>query len=576
MRTYICPVVSNSLLFFIVILSGIWGLHTADAQYEGFRYKALITENGNPVSNHAVYLRFTLSTGGTDVYVEEQGNATDANGIVSVVIGEGSALTGDFARIDWSFPYLLKVEIDLDDGNGYREFGISELKWVPYAKFALAAGNTFSGNFRDLTNIPPGLADGDDVDDADHDATNEIQTLSLNNNTLSISNGNSVTLPGGNAFYKVGTNQPPSGLSDSIYTYGSMGIGTDNVSNGTLNIYSSNNNAIYLSFDNVNTYNQTAVYARFNNFGGTATGAKFEMDGTSGNQMIIGTDVYITGGTGTKYGAFRELAGTGEADQYGVFNTIYGNGGNNYNNYTGTANIINGSDSAVKYGTYNVIASTAGGKHYAVFGRAEKYASDVYAGYFVGKVHISRALGVGIRNPNGRMQILPVGNLNQNDSLDISMCGLQIGDGNEGIFMDANQIECAGSGLYLNYNSGNDVIVGSGNTTTDLKVHNKLLGKDSGNADMKAYMYGFVESNGVTLLSKSSDGFSTRRTGTGIYRIDFDDSSIGDDYIIIATGRSNLPRFINFMYHSGYVEILTYDEDGDFADSAFSFVVYRK
>ncbi len=172
----------------------------------GFNYKALITDNGNVLNNHSVTFKFTvLESGSTAVYQETQTATTDANGIVAVNIGEGTVVSGNFSTIDWgSNPYFLKVEIDT--GNGFQDFGTTEFKYVPYAKFSEKAGNVFSGNFGDLNNIPTGLSDGDDdthltdadisamgyikdANDADHDPANEIQTISKTGNTITLSNG---------------------------------------------------------------------------------------------------------------------------------------------------------------------------------------------------------------------------------------------------------------------------------------------------------------------------------------------------------------------------------------------------
>ena len=234
----------KSLLFVMLILSSMGFAQT------GFNYKALIANGGSVLNNQTVNIKFTvLENGTTNVYQETHSATTDANGIVSVIVGEGNMVSGDFTTIDWgNNPYFLKVEID--SGSGYQNFGTNELKAVPYAKFAEKAGNTFSGSFNDLTNVPSGLADGDDdtqltetqvdnyvanngyltsevdgsttnelqtisksgstvtlsngggtftdaVNDADHSTTNELQTLSVNGTQLSISNGNTVTLPTG-------------------------------------------------------------------------------------------------------------------------------------------------------------------------------------------------------------------------------------------------------------------------------------------------------------------------------------------------------------------------------------------
>ncbi len=182
----------------LLILIAFFVAHTIFAQ-NGFNYKALITDNGNMLNTQSVDLKFTiLQSGTTSVYQETQSATTDANGILAVNIGEGAVQSGDFNTIDWSAnTYFLKVEIDT--GSGYTDFGTTEFKAVPYAKYADKAGNTFSGNFTDLNGVPAGLADGDDVNDADHSSTNELQTLAFDNASrqLSITNGNTIAIPAG-------------------------------------------------------------------------------------------------------------------------------------------------------------------------------------------------------------------------------------------------------------------------------------------------------------------------------------------------------------------------------------------
>ncbi len=161
------------------------------------------TRSISVISTQSVNIRFSLLRNGTTSDYQETHNViTDANGIVTVSIGEGNVISGNFASIDWSInTYFLKVEIDISNGAGYQDFGTTELKAVPYAKYADQAGNVFSGNFGDLNNVPAGLADGDDVNDADYDASNELQTLSFDNGTrqLSIANGNTVVIPVGSS-----------------------------------------------------------------------------------------------------------------------------------------------------------------------------------------------------------------------------------------------------------------------------------------------------------------------------------------------------------------------------------------
>ncbi len=128
------------LLSFLLMLCVITFTQAQFTQTQGFNYKALITNNGNALSNQSVTIRFNiLENGTTSVYQETQSVTTDANGIAKAAIGEGNPLNGNFTNIDWaSNIYFLKVEINT--GSGYQDFGTSELKAVPFAKFANRVG----------------------------------------------------------------------------------------------------------------------------------------------------------------------------------------------------------------------------------------------------------------------------------------------------------------------------------------------------------------------------------------------------------------------------------------------------
>ena len=93
---------------------------------------------------------------GTAVYVETQTATTNANGLLSIQIGAGTAdltsitipdsvtsigndafTTGTFADIDWSAgPYFIKTETDPAGGTSYTITGTQEILSVPYAMYA--------------------------------------------------------------------------------------------------------------------------------------------------------------------------------------------------------------------------------------------------------------------------------------------------------------------------------------------------------------------------------------------------------------------------------------------------------
>ena len=90
------------------------------------------------------------STSGTAVYVETQEPTTNTNGLVSLEIGAGTVVSGDFATIDWANgPYFIKTETAVEAPlTTYTITGTSQLLSVPYALYAANAGTaTGGGNF---------------------------------------------------------------------------------------------------------------------------------------------------------------------------------------------------------------------------------------------------------------------------------------------------------------------------------------------------------------------------------------------------------------------------------------------
>ncbi len=68
--------------------------------------------------------------------------------MVSIQIGTGAILKGNFSTIDWSTgPYFIYTETDPDGGFDYRIIGSSELLSVPFALFAASAKSIFDSSY---------------------------------------------------------------------------------------------------------------------------------------------------------------------------------------------------------------------------------------------------------------------------------------------------------------------------------------------------------------------------------------------------------------------------------------------
>ncbi len=157
-----------------LLLTFTFSLSTVIAQSpNAIKYQAVARDaSGDVIANQNVNLTISIlqsSVTGTEVFTETHDSTTNAYGLVSLYIGAGNPI--DFANIDWANgPYFVKVVMD---GN---VVGTSQLLSVPYALYAETAGSS-------------------DVVLTDTSASNEIQMLSISNDTLYLENGGYVVLP---------------------------------------------------------------------------------------------------------------------------------------------------------------------------------------------------------------------------------------------------------------------------------------------------------------------------------------------------------------------------------------------
>lgn len=113
---------------------------------EGIPYQAAVRNaSGDLIVSQSVSFQISVLQGtatGTAVYVEEQSVTTNAYGMASLTIGDGTASSGTIASIDWANgPYFLKIEIDPAGGTSYTDLGATQLMSVPFALYAKNAEN---------------------------------------------------------------------------------------------------------------------------------------------------------------------------------------------------------------------------------------------------------------------------------------------------------------------------------------------------------------------------------------------------------------------------------------------------
>ena len=116
-----------------------------NAQAPGkFNYQAVVRNAANQlVTGSPVGVRVAIlkgSTTGSAVYLETHIPISNANGLVSMEVGGGTVVNGNFSTIDWSNgPYFIKSDFDPTGGTNYTISNITQLLSVPYALHANTA-----------------------------------------------------------------------------------------------------------------------------------------------------------------------------------------------------------------------------------------------------------------------------------------------------------------------------------------------------------------------------------------------------------------------------------------------------
>ena len=100
----------------------------------------LRNSSGEVIGNSSVSLKISILSGsinGSSVYSETHAKTTDASGLISLQIGNGTVVSGIFANIDWGgISHFIKLEADFSGGSNYVVLGTQELMSVPYALYA--------------------------------------------------------------------------------------------------------------------------------------------------------------------------------------------------------------------------------------------------------------------------------------------------------------------------------------------------------------------------------------------------------------------------------------------------------
>jgi hypothetical protein len=412
-------------------------------------YQAVIRNtSGVLITNAPVGIQVKIYAGptsGTPIYSETHTTTTNANGLATIEIGAFTSMNG----IDWSTGfYMLETLVDPTGGTNYTIIGSSQLLSVPYALYAETSGSSTPGP--QGAQGPAGPAGPQGAQGAQGNqgiqgpngltgatgpqgiqgpigpqgpAGTDSQTLTIAGQTLSISGGNSVTLPLGGS----------GGTLDQAYDQGGAGLGrTITTDAGAVQINNSGTNVTGLEI-NSGVLNSTAVLANVSGVGvgfraeSTNAGNTFAAIQANTNSSGANNSAILGNNSGAGFGVSGQIPSnaTGFAGVYGSNLRTGGGAGVQGIGYNGVVGQTSFGAGFGIYGTNTGVTGLGIGTYGIGFNGVYGQTTNVttgWSGYFTADIGVDGAgyaIGGWITASDRRLKsnIVPITNATQQLSL---------------------------------------------------------------------------------------------------------------------------------------------------------------
>ena len=140
----------KNIAFLLILFS--FPLTISSQAPESFNYQAVLRNlDGTTKADESLEIQISILQGsidGASVYMEIHNTSSNSLGLIQLDIGTGTT-SDDFSAIYWSQgPYFLEITV-----NGTL-MGTSQLLSVPFALYSEKSGDSFSGNYSDLSGTP--------------------------------------------------------------------------------------------------------------------------------------------------------------------------------------------------------------------------------------------------------------------------------------------------------------------------------------------------------------------------------------------------------------------------------------
>lgn len=307
---------------------------------QAFKYQAALRDTGGQlIQNQNVSFQISLLQGsetGVVVYQEMQTATTNDFGLVTLDIGNGVPVIGDFSNINWAAgPYFMKNEMDQNGGTNFTWMGTTQLLSVPFALYAESSGST--------------MTEGHKINDSDGDTYVDVE-MNPDEDTIRF-------YIGGVERYRFDSRIfAPVNNGKSVFIGKDAGRDDDGTNNSNVFIGFESGNENVVGFENVfiGTESGKRNNAWYNTFIGNECG-KYNVNGQY-NTFIGNNAGYVNNGTsnvfvgnssghGNWYGSGNVFMGyvSGFNNQSGDWNTYIGKY-SGYSNLEGDRNIFIGNE----------------------------------------------------------------------------------------------------------------------------------------------------------------------------------------------------------------------------------------
>ena len=595
-----------------------------------FNYQAVVrNSSGEILANKTVSFRISLlknSESGTVVYSETHSLKTNDFGLVNLKIGKGTKLAGTFSPGNWGEVIFTKIEFDPAGGSSFSHLATTKLSSVPFAFVAQTVVDdkvddadadpaneiqtlSLNGTLLELSNgggsvtLPASGGSGGDnwgaqtvktnatltgdgtsahplgvVADGDGDDSNELQTLSLSGNDLTLSDGGgTVALPSSpwaettSEINYLGTKKvyisDNGGSALKIKSGSKANPPKFEVSTGersAVSIY--NESSTYAAFD---SYNEEGVAARFSNNSSNPVAifenydvglaAQFKnkiqiKDGTQGADKILTSDadgnaswqVPAAGGSSlwTKSGKdiYRSSGNVGigtttpeySLDIYNEFSSIL----KIRSEYRNSAVVLEKSRSS----DYAAIVLQLNGERKF---RAGLLGNDNYS--------------IFVNNKIMGLEIEPDGDVNLTDDLNVK----------GSLHVDQNADVDGDMSVGQNLEVADELTV-SNVTITGSEVQKS----GTGSANMIAHAYGYVTALGT--LFASSGNVSVVRSAVGKYTVTITGETYSNYAYVAVFSHAQSMKSLGHEEKNGKINVyITKNSDDTFSNAPFSFVIFK-